>query len=208
MKLWRFLPPIASLLLLTLSLCSLPAAAQVIYDNGPINGQDIAWTIDFGYAVSDSFTVGSGGATINGLSFGFWEFGQVNLDSVEVAITSSEFGGTTYFDNNVNFTSSGCSTNQQDYFVCTGTGSFNGPTLPSGTYWLTLDNACCDDGGIFWDQNSGPSQASESSIGTIPSESFTLYGSTATGTTPEPSSIVLLGSGVLGFAAMVRRKSF
>ena len=156
--------------------------------------------------MSDSFTVANGGATITGLSFGFWEYGVVQLYTVDVAITSDEFGGTTFFEGTVNFTSSGCSTNQQGYYVCTGTGNFNGPTLAGGTYWLTLDNACCDDGGIFWDENSGPSQASESSIGTIPSESFTVYGNTTGGTTPEPGSILLFGSGVAGLAAILRRK--
>jgi hypothetical protein len=206
MKFPRLLPVIALLALLALSLASLPAAAQEIYDNGPINGNTDAWTINFGYAVSDSFTVGAGGATITGLSFGFWELGQTDLDSVDVAITSSEFGGTTYFDGTVNFTYSGCSTNQNGYYVCIGTGNFNGPTLAGGTYWLTLENACCDDGGIFWDENSGPSSASESSVGTIPSESFTMYGNTTTGTTPEPGSLALFGSGVSGIAAILRRR--
>ncbi len=197
---------IASLLLFALCLVALPAIGQVVYSNGPINGNADGWSVNFGYAVSDSFTVGAGGASITGLSFGFWEYGQANLDTADVAITSSEFGGTTFFDGTVNFTYSGCSTNQSGYYVCTGTGSFNGPRLPGGTYWLTLDNACCDDAGIFWDENSGPSSASENSVGTIPSESFTLYGSTASGTTPEPSSIILLASGALGLAAMWRRK--
>ena len=213
MKRTQLLPTIALLSLLALSLISSPAAAQVIYDNGPLNGNTDAWTINFGYAVSDSFTVAAGGATINGLSFGFWEYGQTDLLTAEVAITSGEFGGTTFFDGMVNFTDSGCSTNQQGYYVCTGGSSFHGPTLSGGTYWLTLENACCDDAGIFWDENSGPSSASENSVGTIPSESFTLYGSatgagTGAGSTPEPGSIILFGSGFLGLASVIRRKLF
>jgi PEP-CTERM motif len=203
---------IVSPLLLGLCLAVIPAIAQTdIYDNGPINGTVDAWTINSGYAVSDSFTVGAGGATVNGLSFGFWEYGQTDLRSADVAITSAEFGGTTFFDGTVNFTDSGCSTNQQGYYVCTGTGSFNGPTLSGGTYWLTLENACCDDAGIFWDENSGPSSASENQVGTIPSESFTILGATGSSSgssTPEPSSIMLFGSGVLGLAGVLRRKLF
>jgi hypothetical protein len=196
--------------LLALCLVALPAAAQVVYDNGPINGETSAWTINFGFAVSDSFTVSGGGATINGLSFGAWMFPGDPFTGVEVAITSSEFGGTTYFDQSINLTQSGCVTNQYGYNVCTASGSFgSNVSLPAGNYWLTLDNACCTLGDpLFWDENSGPSSASENSVGTIPSESFTLYGSSTTGTTPEPSSLVLFGSGIVSFTAMLRRKLF
>jgi hypothetical protein len=69
---------------------------------------------------------------------------------------------------------------------------------------------------IYWDENSGPSSASENEVGTIPSESFTLLGSSSTGTTtttgtdsvPELGSIVLFASGVLSVAGALRRKQF
>ncbi|HUK73897.1 MAG TPA: PEP-CTERM sorting domain-containing protein, partial [Candidatus Bathyarchaeia archaeon] len=69
---------------------------------------------------------------------------------------------------------------------------------------------------IYWDENSGPSSASENSVGTIPSEAFTVLGGTSssttttstTGTVPEPSSILLFGSGILGLAGVLRRKLF
>jgi hypothetical protein len=99
--------------------------------------------------------------------------------------------------------------------VCTESATFAGPSLNAGTYWLNLQNASVSTGDpIYWDENSGPSSASENSIGTIPSESFTLLGSGATSTTsttsstPEPSSIMLFGSGVLGLAGLLRRKLF
>jgi PEP-CTERM motif len=44
-------------------------------------------------------------------------------------------------------------------------------------------------------------------LGTIPSETFTLTGTTGSGgTTPEPASILLFGSGVLGIAGVLRRR--
>jgi hypothetical protein len=66
---------------------------------------------------------------------------------------------------------------------------------------------------VYWDENSGagcksigcPSQASESAVGTIASEAFTIIGTAAT---PEPSSILLFGSGILGLAGVLRRKLF
>jgi hypothetical protein len=208
---------IASLSLLALCLAVVPAMAQnTVYSNGAINGTTDAWTINFGFVVSDSFTVGSGGATVNGLAFGAWVFPGDTLTSAEVSITSSEFGGTTYTDQIVSFTQSGCSGNQYGYNVCTETGSLSPVNLSGGTYWLNLQNAVTAQGNpIYWDENSGPSSASENSVGTIPSEAFTILGSGSSTTTttsgtsvPEPSSIMLFGSGILGLAGVLRRKLF
>jgi hypothetical protein len=207
---------IASLTLLVLSLAAVPAMAQTVYSNGPINGTTDAWTINSGFVVSDTFNVGSGGATITGLTFGAWAFPGDVLETVEVIVTSSEFGGTVYTDQVVNFTQSGCSANQFGFNVCTETGALGTEVnLAAGTYWLNLANAVVPDDPIYWDENSGPSLASESSVGTIPSEAFTLLGSSSTTTTtttttsvPEPSSILLIGSGVLGLAGLLRRKLF
>jgi hypothetical protein len=118
------------------------------------------------------------------MSFAAWMAPGDVLDSAEVSITSSENGGTSYFDQIVSFTQSGCIGNEFGYNVCTETASFNGPALNSGTYWLNLQNASSAAGDpIYWDENSGPSQASESTVGTIPSESFTILGSSTTSTT-------------------------
>ena len=105
------------------------------------------------------------------------------LGSVEVSITSSENGGTSYFDQIVNFNQSGCTGNEYGYNVCTETASFTGPTLNNGTYWVNLQNASVPNGDpVYWDENSGPSQASQNDVGTIPSESFTILGSATTTT--------------------------
>jgi hypothetical protein len=209
-----------SLSLLALSLAIVPAAAQTdLYDNGPINGTTSGWNIANGFTVSDTFTL-STSSTLTGLSFGIWLFPGDVLQGVAVQITSSEFGGTTYTSQMVNLTSSGCSLNQFGYNVCTESGTFAGPSLNAGTYWLNLSNAVVNDGDpVYWDENSGPSSASQNTVGSIPSEAFTLLGgssssssttsSTSSGTsTPEPSSIMLFGSGVLGLAGILRRKLF
>jgi hypothetical protein len=199
---------IASLTLLALCLAAVPAMADV-YNNGPINGNTDAWTINSGFEVSDTFTTAGGAVT--GLSFGAWVFPGDTVSSVEVSITSQEFGGTTFFDGTVNLSSSGCVGNSFGFNVCTETGSFN-TTLAAGTYWLNLQNASVPSGDpVYWDENSGPSSASQSSAGTIPSEAFTILGSSATtGKTgeglPEPSSIMLFGSGILGCLGVIKRK--
>ncbi len=206
---------IASLSLLALCLAVVPAMAQTVYNNGPINGTTDGWTINSGFVVSDTFTTSGGNVT--GLAFGAWAFPGDVLETAEVSITSSEFGGTSYTDQVVSFTQSGCSGNQYGFNVCTETGSFGSAVnLAGGTYWLNLENAVVNTGDpIYWDENSGPSTASENSVGTIPSEAFTVLGGTTTttttstsGTVPEPSSIMLFGSGILGLAGVIRRKLF
>ncbi len=211
---------IASLTLLALCLAVVPAVAQNdIYDNGATNGTTDGWTINFGFAVSDTFTLSSA-ANVSGLNFAAWTTPGDVLQTAEVSITSSEFGGTSYFDQTVSFTQSGCVSNQYGYNVCTESSTFSGPSLNAGTYWLNLQNASVNTGDpIYWDENGGPSSASENTIGTVPSESFTLLGGSgassgvssgaSSGTsTPEPSSIMLFGSGVLGLAGLLRRKLF
>ncbi len=187
-----------------------------IYSNGPINGTTDAWTINFGFVVSDTFTVASE-TTVAGLSFGAWaEPGDI-LENADVGITSSEFGGTIYFDGLVNFTQSNCSANQYGYNVCTESGTLPNVNLAAGSYWVNLSNAVVNTGDpIYWDENSGPSSASENSVGTIPSEAFTIGGLCSRGngpdcmpppSVPEPSSLLLLGSGATSLlgAGLFRR---
>ena len=205
-------------LIAVLPLAVIPVAAQTLYSNGPVNGTTDAWTINFGFVVSDTFTLGAA-STVTGVNFYAWTFPGDVLDSAEVAITSSEFGGTTYSDQVVNFTQSACSANQLGFNVCLESSSGLAPVnLAAGTYWLNLENATVNDGDpIYWDENSGASSASENSVGTIPSEAFTVLGTSSTSTTsttsststtPEPSSIMLFGSGILGLASVLRRKLF
>jgi hypothetical protein len=206
----------ASLSLLA-SCLAVPAMADTIYSNGPINGNVDAWAINFGFIVSDTFNVAANGSTITGFDFGAFLFPGDTLTSAELSITSGENSGTSYFNQTVNFTQSNCRSNEYGFNVCLESSSFAGPTLNSGTYWINLQNASVPSGDpVYWDENSGPSMASENSVGSIPSESFTVLGSsstttsttTSTGTVPEPSSILLIGSGVLGLAGIMRRRLF
>lgn len=128
-----------------------PPQGNEIYDNGPINGNVDAWTINFGFIVSDTITVGSGNS-INGMSFGAWLAPGDTLVSVEVSITSDPNGGTSYFDQTVNFSQSSCAVNQYGFNVCTVSSTFNGPTLNGGTYWVNLQNASVPSGDpVYWD---------------------------------------------------------
>jgi len=214
---------IAVLTLLGLALAAVPAAAQVqrdIYNNGPINGTTDAWTINFGYVVSDTFTFTDlTGYFVDQFSFGVWEFPGDTMTSVDWSITSGENSGTVFGSgtasvNNGNLTDKFISTNQFGYNIDEITASHLSITgLTNGaTYWLNLQNAVVPSGNpVFWDENSGagchgagcPSMASESTVGTIASEAFTLE---YVETTPEPGSIVLFGSGILGIAGVLRHR--
>jgi PEP-CTERM motif len=207
--------PLAVILFFCLILTVVSASAQeTIYSNGPINGTTNAWNISDGFAVSNSFILNPPPMppccrVPAEVEFGAWLFPGDTLLSVEVAITSSEFGGTTYFDQTLSVSQSMCLNNQFGMSVCTETATFSGgPVLASGTYWLTLENATtAEDNPVYWDENSGPSSASENSVGTIPSESFTILGfARSGGTTPEPGSILLFGSGVLTCVGLWRRR--
>ena len=200
-------------------LIGLPAAAQILYENGPINGETDGWTINEGFVVNDSFTISTGSSTINGLSFGAWLTQGDVLQSVEVYLASEPFGGTVYFNGQVNVTQSNCFVNNYGYDVCTETASFGGPTLPNGTYWLSLLNATVSNGDpVYWDENQGvgchsegcPSQACEGGcIGSIPSEAFSILGSgSGTGSVPEPGSLALVGAGCFAIIETLRRRRY
>ncbi len=124
------------------------------------------------------------------------------------------------------------STNQYGYAIDLITVSgLNAPVGTGMKYWLNLQAATTSSGDpVYWDENSGigcgspgcPSSAFQNGIGTIPSEAFTvsIYGCNGCycgptlaagctldpGGTPEPRSIILFGSGILGLAGLLRRK--
>jgi hypothetical protein len=207
--------PIAVLALVVLCFAGLPAMADTVYSNGPINGSYDAWTINYGFAVSETFTLAAD-SEVHGVAFGAWLFPGDVLESAEVLIGTSEFSGA-ISGQVVPFTQSDCYSNQYGLNVCVESADLTAPVnLTSGTYWLTLENAVVNsDNPVYWDENSGPSSASESSVGTIPSEAFTLTGTTGTstssssgGTVPEPGSLTLMASGIFALAGVVRRKLF
>ncbi len=162
-----------------------PGQDQTIYENGPINGNTDAWTINSGFVTSDTFTIPLFPTSVTGMTFGAWLFPGDTLTSAEVSITSDANGGLVYFNQTVNLTQSNCTINQYGYNVCMVTTSFQSPELEPETYWVNLQNASLPSGNpVYWDENSGegchssgcPSQADESSMGSIPSESFTMLG--------------------------------
>jgi hypothetical protein len=191
---------------------AVPAKADtLIYDNGPTNGNINAWTINFGYLVSDSFTVGAGGTSgLTSAQIGLWAFpGDGGLGSVQWSI------GTSFFNADVANGISAATSNTFEYVngygydIYQSTFNISTGALGPGTYYFTLQNATVannDGDAIYWDENDGPSQAMSNVNKGIGSESFQIYGKTVTTQTPEPDSLLLLGSGLLGLAGGIRKR--
>ncbi len=58
----------------TLLLVAAPATASVVYTNGPINGNILAYGINSGYVTSNSFTTPSSRSLVTGLHVGVWMY--------------------------------------------------------------------------------------------------------------------------------------
>lgn len=202
---------IAGVAAAVLASASAASAANVVYDNGPLNGTIDAFTINFGFQVSDSFTLTSA-ATVTGVNFGVWSSSGDEITSVDWGIATEP---ATYTDTATATVTSGPTTvNGDGYNV--GIDSFSLPNVPlaAGTYYLVLQNAVVGSGDpIYWDENNGPSTASEDELGnlanydvpgTTGSESFQILGLSGV---PEPGAwaLMLVGFGVMGAALRARR---
>ena len=94
--------------------------------------------------------------------------------------------------------------NYYDFYTSTASGL--NVSLGAGTYWLTLSAGASTNGNwLAWDVNSGPSQAVHNVNGNVRSEAFTIYGTSGT-STPEPGTLIMFGSGIIGLAGVLRRK--
>jgi hypothetical protein len=209
-------------LLMTLLLSSISAIAETIYENGPQNIHENLGAFTFTgtrFTVSDTFTVSGGNSSITGLEIWAWGWPYDHQLTAEVTITSQPNGGTVYFDQTVQFSESGCYADGFGFSHCQKAARFNaGPTLPNGIYWVNLKNGNTPSGSqAFWDSNAGagcqsqgcPSQAQQTGNGTVPSEAFTLLGTTGgsnTNDVPKTSGLLLFGSGFVGLIGLVRRK--
>jgi len=194
----------------SLALASVPAVADnILFSNGGVNGNGGAFPISGGSIVSESINLNSSRSNVYDIQLGVWMLPGDSLLSLDWSFTSLENGGTVYASGTAtgqDLSSTFLFTNTFGYDVYQITASGLNVGLDAGTYWLNIDGQDSGGSDVYWDENSGPSLASENSLGTIPSESFSLLGSTGGQTTPEPSTLMLFGSGVVGLTALVRKR--
>jgi hypothetical protein len=198
---------------LATALAAAPASADTtLYDNtGPTsNGGDTgngAFALDYGYVVTDSFTLSSS-STVTSANFLIWLYPGDTLSNVDWSIGTSAFdtslGAATATTSSLGQTNSGVfgSYNVYDESI-----SIPSLSLGAGTYWFTLQNANTGGYPAFWDVSNGASSAVNNILGAVPSETFQILGTEGgTTVTPEPSSFLLLGSGLAGLAGLLKRK--
>ena len=191
-------------LFLALCCCLLsvvPAHADVLYNNGGGSQFLTMWDISGTNQLSNQFTCNYGACTTQYLEFDATFPGDYSAQHVNWSITSAPFGGTTF--------ASGTSALPQ-FFVCDSENivclldvNF-AATLPQGTYYVNLGGV---DGPLEWDTTSHPLNGNNAyymsgGITTqIQGEGFLIRGTQ----TPELGSFLLLGSGILGLAGVLRR---
>ncbi len=189
------------------------AKADVLYDNGPVNGTVSAWTIDT-YSVADTFTLTSQ-STLTGLNFSLWNFAGDATTAVDWTILSSLSGpllGSPLASGiQAPVTQTPDFINSYGYAINNDSIALPNISLAAGTYWIELQNAANTSGNVaYWDMNGGPSTVWENQLGYNPtgyggdlrnaSNTFQIIGSGSS--VPEPASILLLAIGMIGLASL------
>jgi hypothetical protein len=202
MKLRAFLAGAA--LAAVTALAAASANADILYDNhGPATHTANAWTIDYGFEVSDSFNLAQA-STLTGVNFDGWNLRGETATSVDWMILngSPEFGGSTLSSGTGALTvvSTGA-TGFGVYPIDTYSFALPSVNLAAGAYWLTLKNA---QGAsvTYWDESDGASQSYQTNSGEVPSHTFAVTGKA--GAIPEPATWALMLTGFLGAGAALR----
>jgi len=199
------------------AITTVPAFAEsVLYDNTTVGSNTSG---GFGMSsgggqISDSFTLTSS-ATVTGADFNVW-LSTYPYTGIGDSLTSINWSiGTSALDSSLG---SGTDVAPASFTtLTTGTHLYYDTaeewitipeiTLAAGTYWFTLSDAVSSNSDpVYWDYSFGPSNANSNLYGEVGSETFQILGDNSSSATPEPSSFLLLGSGLMGLAGVIRSK--
>jgi hypothetical protein len=225
-----------------MAMFAVPASAGTLYSNGTfdlsnngVNGQYDSWNIFGGEAVADSFTL-SADSNLSGVNFGVWvlptDKTPTSIDWAIIPVTSL---GTDPNPFSVAYSATQASlatigtpppplfVNNYGYGIDEEQFNLN-VALGAGTYYLVLQGAQGGGvGGVFWDENDGPSIAYDNIVGSTKnywcdpdgtncadwahpgsgSETFEILGTSV----PEPGTLTLLGTGLFFLVGRRRRTS-
>ena len=188
-----------------------PAFAQVLYTSGSSTYNLNGYAIQSPLYVTDSFDPTQSG-TATSVEFVAWLYLGDSLTDVSWSIgttaDSSNLGSGT-----VDPSASFIQANSFGYNVYSETFSIPNLSLTDGdTYYLTLQNAVSSNTDpVFWDENDNSNTGYQGGGGTangaVGSETFEILGTPNTvAATPEPSSLLLLGTGLLGLGLVARAR--
>jgi len=188
-------------------------ADTLLYSDGPINGTLDAGGISQGRGpLSDSFTVG-GNSAMTVAVVGLWLSPGDTPVAVDWEIGTTPFGSDIASGTSSFFDQTNMGPNAGNFDIWQSSLDIGGTVLAGTTYWFSLSNATTDpafsgEDFVYWDLNNGPSSAFQLANGVnhpVGAQPFDIFGNVIT-TSPEPGSILLLGSGLLSLAGIRRRR--